>query len=161
MLELPRAARVSSIVSCDMPRIRKYAVPVPIGVVALFAAYILGGYIGGSVLPESFGINKMETVATKVGSSVAITIVSFALARFVFRSLDVALVCFAVTEAVVLLIIVQITGLSLSNASDFAFNLGWLYSITWNVFIAFVIGTALGHLWYHSVANKPLHSPPQ
>ena len=127
----------------------------------MFAAYLLGGYIGGSVTPESFGINKMETVATKVGSSVAIMVVSFALERFVFRSLEVALVCFAVTEAVVLLIILEITGLSLLNASDLAFNLGWLYSITWNVFVAFVIGIALGHLWYHSAANKLFHSPPQ
>lgn len=144
-----------------MPRIRTYAVPVPIGVIALFAAHLLGAYIGGSVLPESFGINKMETVATKVGSSAAIMVVSVALARFVFRSLEVALVCFAVTEAVVLLIILQITGLSLSNGSDLAFNLEWLYSITWNVFIAFVIGTALGHLWYHSAANKSLHPTPR
>ena len=149
------------IVSCGMPRIRTYAVPVPIGVIALVAAYLLGGYIGGSVLPESFGLNKMETVATKVGSSVAIMIVSFALARFVFRSLEVACVCFAVTEAVVLLIILQITGLSISNASDLAFNLGWLYSITWNVFVAFLTGIALGHLWYRSAANKSLHSTPR
>ncbi len=143
-----------------MPRIRTYAVPVPVGVIALFAAHLLGGYIGGSVFPGSFGINKMETIATKVGSSVAVMVVSLALARFVFRSLKVALVCFAVTEAVVLLIILQITDLSLSNASDLAFNLGWLYSVTWNVFLAFVIGTALGHWWYHLAANKSLHSTP-
>ena len=148
-------------VSCQMSRIQANAIRVPVGVIALFGAYLLGTTLGGIIRPESFGINKMETVATKVGASLVIVVTSFVLERFLFRSLEVAFLCLAATEAAVLFIILKITGLPLTNLSDIAFNLGWLYSITWNVAVAFSVGTVLGHLCHRLAANKSLHSTPR
>jgi uncharacterized membrane protein len=128
------------------------------GVVLLFAAFALGGYLGGALFPESARVSKMEMLADKVGSSIGIMVASLLLARFLFRSIGVALICLAATEAVVFVIILQITGLSSFTLSDVRFNVGWLYSLTWNVVVAFVFGSLLGHLWYRRAANKALQA---
>lgn len=88
-------------------------------------------------------------------------VAAFFLGRFLFRSFGVALACLAATEIVALIIILQITGPSLSTLSDVTFNAGWLYSMTWNVIVAFVLGAALGHLWYRWSANKHLQPTPR
>ena len=141
-----------------MSRLEANAIRISVGVVALFVAFIAGSYLGGTLFPESSRVSKMEMFADKVGASIAIVVASLLLGRFLFRSIGVALLCLAATELVALIIILQITGLSLSTLSDITFNVGWLYSMTWNVIVAFVVGSVPGHLWYRRAANKVLQA---
>ena len=47
----------------------------------------------------------------------------------------------------VLLIILGFSGLTSFSMADIRFNGWWLYALTWNVVVAFVLGVAAGHWW--------------
>lgn len=89
----------------------------------------------------------METFPTKTGSTVGILLASILLQRYLFRSLRLALASITTTEVAVFLIVVQVTGLASASLSDLAFNFGWLFTLTWNVVAAFLVGILLGSLW--------------
>ena len=125
-----------------------------VGVVLLFAVWALGGYLGGSLFPESHLVSKMETLTSKIGSSIGIVLGALLIRRFLLRSIGLALICLTATEVVVFFIILHFTGLLSFALSDLSFNVGWLYSITWNVVVAFLFGMIVGHYWYRRVANK-------
>jgi hypothetical protein len=89
----------------------------------------------------------METLAGKVGSSIGVVVGSVLLRRFLLRSFGLALLCLVATEVVAFAIILQFTGLLSLRLSDLSFNVGWLYSLTWNVVFAFLLGVGIGHIW--------------
>lgn len=120
----------------------------------LVAAWLLGGYVGSWILPQSELINKMETLSGKVGSSLGVVTASLLLRRYLLRSVWLDLVCLAATEAVVFIIIVTVTGLLPFTLFNLRFNVGWLYALTWNVVVAFLFGVVLGHLWDRWAVNK-------
>ena len=101
-----------------------------IGVVLLFAAFALGGYLGGSLYPDSLLVSKMEMLADKVGSSIGIVVVALLIRRYLLHSFSLALACLVMTEIIALLVILQFTGLTQLTLSDVRFNLGWLYAMT-------------------------------
>lgn len=119
---------------------------VSLGVLLILVAWALGGYLGGLLWPQDASLNKIETLSSKVGSSVAIILASSILRRFIYGSFGWALTCLAATEFVVLLIIIYVRGLPLT-AYDIAASGRWLWKLTWNVMIAFPIGTIIGQLW--------------
>lgn len=123
------------------------------GIVVLFVAWLLGGYVGANLFPQSDLINKMETLPTKVGSSLGVLVASLFLRRYFLRSFRFALACLAATEVVAFLIITQVTGLSPFTLSNLRFNGGWLYALTWNVVVVFLLGAAIGHLWDRRTAK--------
>lgn len=124
------------------------------GVFLLFVAYVVGAYLCSSLFPESARANKMEMLADKVGASIGIAVAALLLRRFFLRSFGLALICLAATEVVVYIIILQFTGLLEFTLFDLRFNVGWLYTLTWNVVAAFLIGVAIGHLWDRRAAKK-------
>jgi multisubunit Na+/H+ antiporter MnhG subunit len=113
---------------------------VALGVIALFIAYALGVSIAENLYPESMH-NRIESIAGKFGASVGVLAVSVVFMRFLFRSPMLALVCLLTTEAFASAIIFRFTG------PDIVYTFGWLYRITWNIVIAFLMGTAVGYLW--------------
>lgn len=119
---------------------------VSLGVLLILVVWALGGYLGGLLWPQDASLNKIETLSSKVGSSVAIILASCILRRFIYGSFGWALTCLAATEFVVLLIIMFVYGWSLT-AFDIAIYGRWLWKLTWNVVIAFLIGILIGQLW--------------
>ncbi len=97
--------------------------------------------------PISTPHNKMEMLADKVGALCGILIATLFLRRCLLRSFRLALICLAATEVVVLVIILHFTGLTTLTLFDIGFNVGWLYSLTWNVVVAYILGAVFGHLW--------------
>lgn len=122
----------------------------------MFVAYLAGALLFSYLFPDSARANRMEMVADKVGASAGILITSLFLRRYLLRSIMLALLCLAVTEVIVLVIILQFTGLT--TLCDIGFNVRWLYSLTWNVVVAFLFGTVIGHVWDRA-ANKALQAP--
>jgi uncharacterized membrane protein len=125
-----------------------------IGVVLLFAAFALGGCLGGSLFPDSLRVSRMEMLADKVGSSIGIVVVALLIRRYLLHSFSLALACLVVTEILALLVILQFTGLTHLTASDVRFNCGWLSAMTWNVVLAFLLGAGIGHVWDRRAANN-------
>lgn len=117
------------------------------GVVVLFAAYVAGALLCGYLFPSAARANKMEMVTDKIGASVGIFIAGVLLRRYFLRSFGLVLVCLAATEIVALVIIVMVTGLVSLTLFDITFNLQWLYAMTWNVVIAYLLGATVGHVW--------------
>lgn len=124
------------------------------GVALLFTAYVLGASLASNLFPGSAHANRMEMHSDKVGASIGIVVAALLLRRYLLRSFGLALTCLAATEAAAFLIIIQFTGLMEFTLFDLRFNVGWLYALTWNVVVAFLIGTTIGHLWDRRAANK-------
>ena len=124
------------------------------GVVLFFVAWFLGGFVSETIFPGTTLVGGRESLAGKIGGSVAILAAAVVARRYLLRSLGLALTCLAVTEVVVLLIIVGFSGLTSFSMMDIRFNAWWLYAVTWNVIVAFFFGVALGHLWDKRAANK-------
>ncbi len=140
-------------VSCDMPHAVSITARTLVGVVSLFAAFALGGYLGDLAFPQSAVVGGRESLAGKTGGSVAILIASLLLGRYVLRSVGSALLCLAATEIIALLIIVGFSGLTTLTMADISFNAWWLYAVTWNVVLAFLLGAGFGLLWSRRAAN--------
>lgn len=132
-----------------------------VGIVAVVLAWAIGGYIASTIFQNQPLLNKMETSSGKIGASIAILGVSFLLGRHLFRSLSQILVCFITTEIIVFLVIIQCTGLWPVTWFDFSFNMSWLFTMTWNVAIAYFIGAGIGHFLTKKVTNKSLHTDAQ
>lgn len=126
------------------------------GVVLLFLAYVTGALVCGYLFPCAARANKMEMVTDKIGASVGIFIAAVLLRRYFLRSFGFVLLCLAATEIVALVIIVMVTGLVSLTLFDITFNLQWLYAMTWNVVIAYLLGAAVGHVW-DKVVGKATH----
>jgi hypothetical protein len=118
-----------------------------LGVLLLLMAWFLGLYVGSYVCPQTVLLNKLETLASKVGCSVSIILASAILRRYIYDSFGLALACLAATEVVVFLVVMSVTGLWSLTVINISFNTSWLWRLTWNVAIAFLIGTILGQLW--------------
>lgn len=141
-----------------MPRATPNAGRVVLGVLSLFAAWALGGFLGSIIYPASVLVGGRESLAAKVGCSVAILVASLIVRRYLLRSFWLAVLCLATVEVLVLLIIMFVSGLTTLTLADVRFNAGWLYGLTWNVVVAFLFGTAIGYLWDRKAANKALHA---
>jgi hypothetical protein len=120
---------------------------VVLGVLCLFVAWFLGGYVGNAICPNSAVVGGMEAIAAKAGSSVAIFVAALIIRRHLLRSFGLALACLVATEVTVLLIVICFSGLTTLTMTDVRFNAWWLYALTWNVVIAFLIGTVAGQFW--------------
>ena len=118
-----------------------------LGILSLFVAWGIGGYLGSVICPNSVLVGSRETLATKVGCSVAILAASLILRRYLLRSFGQALVCFATTEVIAFVIIVCFSGLTRLTLADVRFNIWWLYALTWNVVLAFLVGAVVGRFW--------------
>lgn len=120
---------------------------VVLGLLSLFVAWFLGGYVGDVICPNSALVGGREAFAAKAGSSVAIFVAALIIRRRLLRSFGLALACLAATEVAVLLIVICFSGLATLTMADVRFNAWWLYALTWNVVIAFLIGTVAGQFW--------------
>lgn len=127
------------------------------GMVLLFVTYILGAYLGGNLFADSVHVNKMEILSSKVGSSIGILVISLLIRLYVLRSLRLALTCLVLTETVVMFIVLFFTGLTLFSLADARFIVGWVYELTWNVVVAFLIGLVIGQLWDYRRSNGIAH----
>jgi nitrate reductase gamma subunit len=127
------------------------------GIVALVLAWAIGGYVASTVFQNQPLLNKMETSSGKIGASIAILGVAFLLGRYLFRTFSQVLVCFITTEILVFLVIVQCTGLWTFTWFDFSFNMSWLFTMTWNVAVAYFIGAGIGNFLNKKVPNKSFH----
>lgn len=125
-----------------------------LGILCLFAAWALGGYLGDVMCPGTALAGGRESLAAKTGSSVAVLIVSAFVCRYILRSFGLALACLVSTELIVLLIVMGFSGLGLLTLADIRFNVWWLYAVTWSVVLAFLPGAGLGVLWARWAANK-------
>ena len=139
-----------------MPRTTANVGRILLSVVALFVAWIAGGFLVDRVFPGTFLMYRMESVAGKAGSTLGVVVVAVILRRYLLRSFALALICLASTELVVLLIAFAITGLWSLAWSDVRYNLWWVYVFTWNVVVGFFIGAGIGHLWDHRAAINPV-----
>jgi len=128
-----------------------------LAVFLLFLTWAVAGYLSNIIWPKSafVGSGGGETIAGKVGCSIGILIASLAIRRYLLRSFVLMLVCLALTEIIVLVIIICFTGLTRFAFSDIRFNAWWLYALTWNVVAAFLIGTVVGQFWEKLTASKP------
>ena len=54
---------------------------VVLGVLSLFVAWFLGGYVGNAIYPNSSVVGGMEALAAKAGSSVAIFVAALIIRR--------------------------------------------------------------------------------
>jgi hypothetical protein len=118
-----------------------------IGVLLMFAAWLLGSFLASRIYLGSDLVNRMENFAAKVGGSIGILIASLLVRRYLLRSFRLAVACLATTEVLALLIIMFVIGLTGFGLEDVGFSVGWLYAITWNIVAAFFIGVAIGQLW--------------
>ncbi len=118
----------------------------------LFAAWWLAGLVADGLFPQAVVGRQVESLSADVGSTVGVLLASILLRRYVVRSFWLAVACITTTEVAVLLIISKVAGLPSFSyldmfVSDMAFNLGWLFDVTWNVIAAFAIGSLIGHFW--------------
>lgn len=90
--------------------------------------------------------NRMEMLTDKIGASIGIVIAALLLRRYLLRSFGMALACLVATEVAALLIILCFTGLPVDRV-DLHNDGQWLYTMTWNVVISYLIGAVLGHWW--------------
>ena len=127
---------------------------IALGVLSLFGAWAIGGYLGSVICPNSVLVGGRETLAAKVGCSVAILIASLIIRRYLLRFLGLALLCLATTEVIVLAIIICVTGLTSWTWSDVRFNIWWLFALTWNVVLAFLVGAVVGRFWDDWAYNR-------
>jgi hypothetical protein len=117
------------------------------GVVLLFGAWCLGGYVGEIICPGTALVGGRESLAGKIGCSVAILATAVMARRYLLRSFGLALMCLGIAELIALLMVLGFSGLTSLSLADIRFNGWWLYALTWNVVVAFVLGAAIGHLW--------------
>jgi hypothetical protein len=111
----------------------------------LTGAWAIGGFIGSRIIPHAQLINKMETLPGKIGSSICILVVTFLLTKYFLKSFCQIVLCFVVIEIFVLIVIVSLTGIWRLRWFDLCFNMGWLFTMTWNVAIAYAVGAAIGY----------------
>lgn len=139
--------RVMSNIATNMRRIF-------LGIFSLVAAWAIGGYLGSIICPNSVFVGGRETLAAKIGCSVAILAVSIVLGRYLLRSFGLALVCLFITEVLVFVVIICITGLTRITIYDLYFNIWWLFALTWNVVLMFFVGTIAGRFWDDWACNR-------
>ena len=99
-------------VRCNMPRATANIGRVCLGVLLVFAAWVVGGFLGSMVLPDSVLVGRRETLAGKVGCSVTILATALIIRRYILRSFGLALVCLAVTEIIALFVVMSFSGLT-------------------------------------------------
>lgn len=119
----------------------------------VFLAYILGGCLGCALFPESESINKIETIASKISSSVAVMITASILRLSLFRSLKWSLMCLIIIVTIVLLLTIYlfecvISFINLYHLLIFALN------NTWNVVIAFTLGITFTELCIKEIPHE-------
>ena len=124
----------------------------------LFAAWVVGGFLGSMVFPDSVLVGGRETLAGKVGCSVAILATALIIRRYILRSFGLALACLAATEVIVLFVVMSVSGLTTLTMTDIRFNGWWVYALTWNVVAAFLVGIAAGHFWDRRAANQTVQA---
>jgi len=112
--------------------------------IAVMAAWAIGGYLGAFLAPHSDLVNKVETVAGKLGASVGVFMATVILRLFLVKSTRLMLIALVAIECIALIIIVFFTGLYQLTMLDVQFNIGWLFALTWNVVLLFIIGTWVG-----------------
>lgn len=95
----------------------------------------------------------METIATKIGGSFAVMCAALLLRRYLFRSTKEAIICLIATEVAVFLIVLWFTGLLSLDWFAILFNLEWLFTVTWNVAVAYIIGMWVGDAVSKKTAN--------
>ena len=117
-----------------------------LGVILLLIAWDGGGFIGNRVCPGSISVNIIETLATKVSCSVTVMLAALILRRYLYNSSILACTCLVATEFIAFIVIMFFTRLWPLTIDDLLFNGRWLWRLTWNVVIAFVLGTVVGHL---------------
>ena len=61
-----------------------------LGTLSLVTAWAIGGCVATLLYPRSALVNRMETLSSKVGCSVAVRLASLILGRYVLRSLRLA-----------------------------------------------------------------------
>ena len=99
-------------------------------------------------------VGGREALAAKAVSSVAIFVAALIIRRHLLRSFGLAVACLAATQVTVLLIVICFSGLATLTMADVRFNAWWLYALTWNVVVAFPIGTVAGQFWDNWAATK-------
>ena len=114
------------------------------GIIALVLSWTIGGFFGAVIFPHSPLINRMETVSAKIGASIGILVISFLLSRYLLQSIRQIIVCYMCVEIFAFAIILFLTGLSSLTWFDLRSNISWLYAMTWNVTVVYIIGSALG-----------------
>jgi hypothetical protein len=146
-LQAVTANRRNNHASMGMSNIPANIVRISLGVLSLFVAWAIGGYLGSVISPNSVLVGGRETLAAKVGCSVAILIASIIIRRYLLRSFGPALLCLATTEVIVFVIIICFTGLTRLTLADVYFNVWWLFALTWNFVLAFLVGAVVGWFW--------------
>jgi hypothetical protein len=141
-----------------MPRAAANVGRVSLGVLLLFVAWVAGGFVGSLVFPDSVLVGGRETLAGKVGCSAAILAAALIIRRYILRSFGLALVCLAATEVIVLFIVMSVSGLTTLTLTDIRFNGWWVYALTWNVVVAFLVGITAGHFWDRRAANQTVQA---
>jgi hypothetical protein len=111
----------------------------------IVCAWAIGAIITGIVFPNAHLLNKIESLPEKIGSSIAVLIVSFLLAKFILKSFRQLFFCIIVVETFAFIVVLVTTQLWEFTWFDLKCNINWLFTITWNVVIAYAIGSAIGH----------------
>jgi len=112
--------------------------------IAVMIAWAIGGYLGDLLAPHSGLVNKVETIAGKFGASVGVFMAAVILRLFLIKSTRLMLMSLIAIECIALIVIVFFTGLYRLTGLDIEFNIGWLFALTWNVVLMFIIGTWVG-----------------
>ncbi|MCX6227139.1 MAG: hypothetical protein NTV01_20710 [Bacteroidia bacterium] len=121
------------------------SIRIALSLFALVGAWVIGGFIGSRIITHAQLINKMETLPDKIGSSIGVLIVAFLLTKYIFKSFRQVVLCFIVVEIFALIVVLSVTQLWSFTWFDLKFNIEWLYTMTWNVAIAYAIGVAIGY----------------
>jgi len=69
-----------------------------LGVLSLFLAFFIGGYVGITIAPGSPLVGWREPLSGKIGCSVAILLAAVVLRRYLLRSFGLAVLCLFATE---------------------------------------------------------------
>jgi hypothetical protein len=109
---------------------------------------------GAFLAPHSDWVNKVETFVRKFGASVGVFIVTTILRLFLVKSTRLMLIALVAIECIALIVIVFFTGLYQFTVLNIEFNIGWLFTLTWNVVLLFIIGTWVGSI---IKVKKPIH----
>jgi hypothetical protein len=145
--------------SRDLPRIAANVGRILLAVVGLFLVWVVGGFIGAVIWPHSPLMASREPLAAKIACSIAILALTSILQRYLLRGIGAAMACLALTEVAVYVIIMGLSGLVAPTGANIAFNAWWLLALTWNVVIAFLLGTVLGALWMRRTSSVKRPAP--
>jgi len=122
----------------------KSLIKVMICSITVMIVWIIGGYLGDLLVPHSDMVNKVETFAGKFSGSVGVFVAVVILRLFLIKSTRLMLISLMTIECIALIAIVFFTGLYQLTVLDVQFNIGWLFALTWNVVLLFIIGTWVG-----------------